>query len=98
MSATLVILQNEKADATHLLNNTYTMVQVDGDHALNAISLKIGLNKLGHKVIKVNSVQLPPKKKIRGGKNKVVIKRAKKFLVKLPKGEILKNDELLTII
>ena len=97
MPASLVLLQNEKADLVQLKNNTYTMVQVDGDTELNSISLKLGLIKQGLKVIKVTSIQLPAKKKIRGGKNTIKVRRAKKFLVKLTKGDILKNDSLVTI-
>jgi hypothetical protein len=97
MPASLVLLQNEKADRNQLAHNTYTMVQVDGDTELNAISLTYGLKKQGLKVIKVTSVQLPPKKKTRGGKNTITVKRAKKFLVRLSKGDILKNDSLVTI-
>ena len=97
MPATLVLLQNEKADLVQLKNNTYTMVQVDGDTQLNCISLRTGLLKQGLKVIKITSTQLPAKKKIRGGKNTIKVKRAKKFLVRLTKGDILKNDSLVTI-
>jgi len=97
MPASLVLLQNEKADRNQLAHNTYTMVQVDGDTELNAISLSFGLKKQGLKVIKITSVKLPSKKKIRGGKNTITVKRPKKFLVRLSKGDILKNDSLVTI-
>ena len=97
MPATLVLIQNEKADLVLLKHNTYTMVQVDGDTELNGISLKTGLMKQGLKVLKVTSTQLPAKKKIRGGKNTIKVKRPKKFLVRLSKGDILSNDSLVTI-
>jgi hypothetical protein len=97
MSSSLILLQNEKADQYLLKNNTYTMVQVEGDSKLNAISLKLGLKKQGLNVLKVTSVQLPPKKRTRGGKNLITVKRPKKFLVKLSKGDILKNDSLVVI-
>ena len=60
MPASLVLLQNEKADRIQLAHNTYTMLQVDGDTELNAISLSFGLKKQGLKVLKVNSFKLPP--------------------------------------
>jgi hypothetical protein len=95
MSATL--LETEKSYDIQQ-GNFFTMVFSNQSFKINKIELAKLVKQCGLEVIKINSIQQYFKKKRRNGVNKrpvtVLVKRPRKFMIKLKQGQILTKENI----
>ena len=96
MSASFLLLQTEKADRLQVSNNSYVLIQVSGSK-VNSIQLFNSLKKQNLNPLKINRVNLPKKTKVRGGRNKVSVKRLPKFIVTLNKGNVIEANKIIEL-
>ncbi len=99
MSATL--LETEKSYNLQT-NGFFTMIFSELSYKTNKIELAKLIKQCGHDVVKINSIQPFFKKKNRnraGGKRAttVLVKRPRKFMIKLKPGQILTKENMDSI-
>jgi hypothetical protein len=99
MSATL--LETEKSYNLQT-NGFFTMVFSELSFKINKIELAKLIKQCGHDVVKINASQPFFKKKNRnrgGGKkaSQALVKRPRKFMIKLKTGQILSQENMDTI-
>ena len=95
-----ILLETEKSFQVQE-KNFFTIVFSDLSFKINKIELAKLIKQVGLDVVKINASQPYFKKKKRNGLNKkpvtVMVKRPRKFMIKLKVGQILSKEHIETI-